>query len=154
MNFESLIISTIPVISIVGCGILLPITVIWLKNKRQIKEAELNTQILLTAIDKNSDLDVADIIKKMAAGRLTLKERLIKKLMWGSILTALGIAILGYAIWTDFCGGTPSSLLNNLYIFGSISLFIGVAILLVFFISKRMLKKELEAENNNAGKNG
>ncbi len=61
MNFESLTISTIPVISIVGCDILLPITVIWLKNKRQIKEAELNTQILLTAI-----ISVQTLVLKMS----------------------------------------------------------------------------------------
>ena len=151
---DKVLIAMIPLTSIVGCGIILPITIVWLKKKRQIKEAELNAQILEAAINKNSDLDVADIIKKMSAGRVTLKERLIQKLMWGSILTALGIAILGYTIWTDYCGGTPSSLLNNLYIFGCISLFIGIAILIVFFISKRMLKKELEAETNNAGKNG
>lgn len=154
MNYEPLLVFMIPITAIVGCGMVLPIAIVWLKKRHQTKEAELNTQILLAAINNNSDLDVAGIIKKMSAGKLTLKERLLQKLMWGSILTALGIAILGYTIWTDFCGGTPSSLLNNLYIFGSTSLFIGVAILIVFFISKRMLKTELEAEANNAGENG
>ena len=77
----------------------------------------------------------------------TLKERLLKKLLWGSIVTAVGTGLLGYALYMDFLGDMPTTSLKEWYLFGGVTLLIGLAILLVFFISKRMLAKELDMES-------
>ena len=76
-----------------------------------------------------------------------MKERLLKKLMWGSIVTAVGTGLLGYTLYMDFPGGMQTTELRGWYLFGGVTLLIGLAILLVFFISKRMLAKELEMES-------
>lgn len=78
----------------------------------------------------------------------TLKEKLLKKLMWGSVISAIGIGFLSYALYMDFVGGMPTEDLGRSFFCGGITMLIGLAILLVFFISKRMLAKELEAEAN------
>ena len=77
----------------------------------------------------------------------TLKERLLKKLLWGSIVTAVGTGLLGFALYMDFLGGVATYAMRIWYLSGGVTLLIGLAILLVFFISKRMLAKELEMES-------
>ena len=103
---------------------------------------------MLAALEKNPNIDLEELIQKITPKSATLKEKLLKKLMWGSVISAIGIGFLGYALYMDFVGGMSVEDMERSYFCGGITMLIGLAILLVFFISKRMLAKELEAEAN------
>ena len=111
--------------------VIMPITMVWLNLR-----------------SKKPSIDLEELMQKITPKSATLKEKLLKKLMWGSVISAIGIGFLGYALYMDFVGGMSVERLERSYFCGGITMLIGLAILLVFFISKRMLAKELEAEAN------
>ena len=134
----------------ISITVVLPIVMVWVNIKSKKHESDNRTGVLLAAIEKNSDVDIEELMRKMNMqdkSHTTLKERLLKKLLWGSIVTAVGTGLLGYALYMDFQGGVATYAMRIWYMSGGVTLLIGLAILLVFFISKRMLAKELEMES-------
>lgn len=121
---------------------------VWLHLRSKKHESDNRTGIVLAALEKNPNIDLEELMQKITPKSATLKEKLLKKLMWGSVISAIGIGFLGYALYMDFVGGMSVEDLERSYFCGGITMLIGLAILLVFFISKRMLAKELEAEAN------
>jgi hypothetical protein len=100
----------------------------------------------LAAIEKNAEIDVEDFLAKLAPPKTSIKQMLLTKLMWGSIITAIGAGAMGYTIYADVIGEMPVRFLHNCYLFSALILLVGVAILIVFFVSKKMLAKELRGE--------
>ena len=140
--FEELCQVMIPI----GICVILPISIVMLYLRARKHETNKRTEILLAAIEKNTEIDVDDFLAKMAPPKKSIKQMLVTKLMWGSIITALGLAGLVYSVYMDFLGGMPSKILGEYYLISSILLLVGVAILIVFFVSKKILAKELQAE--------
>ncbi|MBR5395101.1 MAG: hypothetical protein IK144_08480 [Bacteroidaceae bacterium] len=147
MNYVVLMETIVKIIFII-CAVAVPILIVWLNNRKKINETNQRTQIVLAAIEKNQETDVEDLLKKMAPTQKTklLKEKLLEKLLWGSTITVLGVCFFIYALWIDSVGGSNPDLLHLIYFVGIILFGIGVVFLLNYFISKKMLAKELEAE--------
>ena len=80
------------------------------------------------------------------AGSHLLKEKLLSKLQTGNITTFLGIGLLICAIYIDLVGGMNSNDLRMLYLAGAILLSVGIAFLISYSKGKKMLAKEMEAE--------
>ena len=54
------------IIVTIGCGCILPIVVVWLIVRRRINETNARTQIALAAIEKNPDMDIEELLKKVS----------------------------------------------------------------------------------------
>lgn len=130
----------------VAICVILPISIVAIVVGKKRHEMNKRTEILLAAIEKNAELDVDEYLRKMSPNKKTIKERLITKLLWGSIISALGFAVLVYSLWMDNLGGMPTRSLQGQYMSGATLLLVGLAIILVFFISKKMLANEMKAE--------
>lgn len=130
----------------IGICVVLPVSIVMLYLRARKHETNKRTEILLAAIEKNAEIDVEDFLAKMAPPKKSVKQMLVTKLMWGSIIMAIGLAGLVYSVYMDFLGGMPSKILGEYYLISSILLLVGVAILIVFFVSKKILAKELQAE--------
>ena len=130
----------------VAICVILPIIIVAIVVGKKRHEMNKRTEILLAAIEKNAELDVDEYLRKMSPNKKTIKERLITKLLWGSIISALGFAVLVYSLWMDNLGGMPTRSLQGQYMSGATLLLVGLAIILVFFISKKMLADEMKAE--------
>jgi hypothetical protein len=148
-------INTLPVIA---CGCILPIVFIWLETRRKINESKDRMQIVTTAIEKHPDMDVEELMQKISPKKKSLKEKLLAKLLWGCITTILGIGLIGFGI---FLINTISKDTQKIHMaddvqtaiaFGVILLGVGMAFLINYFVGKKMLAKELEAEQNNLTK--
>lgn len=148
-------IDTLPVIV---CGCVLPIVFIWLETRRKINESRDRMQIITTAIEKHPDMDVEELMQKISPKKKSLKEKLLSKLLWGCITTILGIGLIGFGI---FLINTISKDTQKIHMaddvqtaiaFGVILLGVGIAFLINYFVGKKMLAKELEAEQNNLTK--
>lgn len=126
----------------------LPVLIVWLNNRKKINEAKLRTQIVLAAIEKNAETDVEDLLRKMAPQKKLLKEKLLAKLLWGSIPTLLGLGFVVIALCLDWRGGMFTDDLNFIYFVGGILLVVGIAFLINYFVGRKMLAKEIEAEQN------
>ena len=104
------------------------------------------TQIVLAAIEKNPDMDIKELMEKISPRQKLLKEKLISKLLWGSILGLLGISFLVYGLLIDYRGGMNPDDLIRIYFAGGILLAVGIAFLVNYRLSRKMLAKEIEAE--------
>ena len=129
-----------------ACGCVLPIVIIWLIVRRRMNETNARTQIAMAALEKNPDLDVEELLKKISRNGNLLKEKLLKKLLWGCLTTLLGVVLIGFGIYlgTYHLGGTDDPM--TAVVFGLVSLGVGIAFLINYFVGKRMLSKEIEAE--------
>ena len=134
------------IIVTIGCGCILPIVVVWLIVRRRINETNARTQIALAAIEKNPDMDIEELLKKVSNKGKLLKEKLLTKLLWGTLSSLLGIGLIGTGAWLGWVGGGGSNDPFAAACFGLIALGVGIAFLINYFIGKRMLAKEIEAE--------
>ena len=50
----------------IACGCILPIVVIWLSVREKMNESKNRTQIVLAAIEKNPDMDLEELMKKIS----------------------------------------------------------------------------------------
>ncbi|MBR5482160.1 MAG: hypothetical protein IKU85_10780 [Bacteroidaceae bacterium] len=124
----------------------MPVMIVWIIFRKKTNDTNRRTEILLAAIEKNPDIDMEEFIRKMNPHNLTIKEKLLRRLLYGSILSTIGICFMGTALWMDYKGGMSTNDLMGLYLCGSFFFFVGLSIIAVFFISKRMLAKEIEVE--------
>ena len=126
----------------IACGCVLPILLLWFIIRKEMNETNKRTQIMLAAIEKNPDMDIEELFNKMAPKQKLLKEKLLSKLLWGSLTTMIGIGLLGCGIYS----GTNDEDFMTFLGFGFVLLAIGIAFLINFFLGKKMLAKEIEAE--------
>ena len=120
---------------------------VWLVMRNKANETNKRTEVLLAAIEKNSDLDIEDLIRKMNPKPKATKERLMSRLLWGLVFIANGTSLLLSDIYVYIAGGVIGPV--DLFTSGCL-LLIGISFVAVFFISKRMLAKEIEAEEKKA----
>lgn len=133
----------------IGICVVLPIIIVWLNMRRKTNETNRRTEVLLAAIEKNPDLDMEDLIRKMNPKSKTTKERLMSRLLWGLVFIAIGTSTLLSALYQDYQGGASVDYFA-IYSGCGCLLLIGISFVAVFFISKRMLEKEIEAEEEKA----
>ena len=138
----------IPVLVTIACGCVLPIFAIWMGIRKEMNETNTRTQIVQAAIEKNPDMDIEELLSKISPKKKLLKEKLLSKLQIGNITTFLGIGFLICAIYVDYLGEMNSKDLRMLYLAGVILLGIGIAFLVNYHVGKKMLAKEMEAEQN------
>ena len=138
MNVFILFCVFLPIISIMS---------VWLVMRNKANETNKRTEVLLAAIEKNSDLDIEDLIRKMNPKPKAIKERLMSRLLWGLVFIAISTSLLLSDIYVYTKGGVIGPV--DLFTSGCL-LLIGISFVAVFFISKRMLAKEIEAEEKKA----
>ena len=126
--------------------VVLPVMIVWLINRTRQNETNRKTEIMLKAIESGATID-ADFFKAQQEQKApkTLKEKLLNRLTAGCVCTFIGIAavvvcfVLEAKLGWDHNG-------DFMLTFGAISIAIGISFLLVFFVGKKMLAKEIEAE--------
>ena len=133
----------------IACGCILPIVIIFLSVRQKMNETNKRTEIVLAAIEKNPEMDIEEIMKKISRKPKLLKEKLLTKLLWGCLTTLLGIGLIGFGIFLgeNQLGGTDDPI--TAICFGLISLGVGIAFLVNYFMGKKMLAKEMEAEEKS-----
>ena len=136
----------VPILVPIACGCVLPIMIVWLTIRESMNKTNQRTKIMLAAIEKNPDMDIEELMEKISPKKKLLKEKLLSKLLWGSIIGLLGISFLVYGLLIDFRGGMNTDGLIHIYFAGGILLAVGIAFLVNYRLSKKMLAKEIEAE--------
>lgn len=125
--------------------VVMPVMIVWIIFRKKTNETNRRTEVLLAVIEKNPDLDLEDLIRKMNPKSKTTKERLMSQLLWGLAFIAIGTSLLLSALYQDYQGGAALDYFP-IYSGSGCLLLIGISFVAVFFISKRMLAKEIEAE--------
>ena len=136
-------------IVLVACGCILPIVAILAVVRKKMNDTNQRTQIVLAAIEKNPEMDIEELLKKISAKPRLLKEKLLTKLLWGCLATLLGIGLMGTGAWMGYVGGSVPNDIYSAVCSGLIALGVGIAFLVNYFVGKKMLAKEIEAEEKS-----
>ena len=136
----------------------MPIMVVNAKVKQKMYHLDKQNELLLSALEKNPNVDVEKLIKQMnvsgaSGNKKLIKERLLSRLLWGSMLAlvGLGLAIAGFYMNVEWMR-THDYFKDDYYfigIWGLVILGLGLGFLANFFIGKRMLAREMESEAQN-----
>ena len=152
-----------------GICVALPVSVVLLVTRLLMNNTNKRTELLLAALDKNPNLDVEEFLCKRAPRRKTIKDKLLRRLAIGTVLTLLGCGMTGVGIWGTMrhvdenphlregdidiqivSNGTTSYVGKNphLLIFMAIPLqAVGIGLIIYFLTGRRMLADEMAAEN-------
>ena len=127
----------------------LPIMIVWFVIRKKMNDTNQRTQIVLAAIEKNPEMDIEELLKKISAKPRLLKEKLLTKLLWGCLATLLGFGLIGFGIYlgANHLGGTDDQFFS--VCFGLIALGVGIAFMINYFVGKKMLAKDIEAEEKS-----
>ena len=127
----------------------LPIVAILADVRKKMNETNQRTQIMLAAIEKNPEIDIEELMKKISRKPKLLKEKLLTKLLWGCLTTLLGICLIAFGIYLNesHLGGTDDPL--TAVCFGAVSFVVGITFLFTYYTGKKMLAKEIEAEEKS-----
>ena len=130
----------------IACGCVLPIVGILMGVRQKMNETNKQTEIVLAAIEKHPDMDIEELMKKISPKQKLLKEKLLTKLLWGSLTVMIGLGFIGFGAWLGYVGGGGSDDPMASVIIGLILLAVGIAFLVNYGMGKKMLAKEMEAE--------
>lgn len=132
----------------IGICVVLPVLIVWIINRTRQNEINRKTEIVLKAIEAGATIDT-NLFKTQQDSK-TIKERLLKRLTGGCIFTLMGVLFLCVGVYnganSNEAMANDSSVIPLL--FSGLWLAIGISLLVVFFVGKKMLAKEIEAEEN------
>ena len=124
----------------------MPVLVTWLYYRNEMHEASQRTEIVKAAIEKNPDLNIEEFLAKMTPKEKLLKEKLLSRLLWSCITGFIGLGLLIGSVFACYAGGWEGDEINFMWISGAISLAIGLAFMINYYVGRKMLAKEMEAE--------
>ncbi|MBR6251750.1 MAG: hypothetical protein IKR17_11230 [Bacteroidales bacterium] len=133
----------------IACGCILPITLVWLNVRQKANENQARTQIIMAALEKNPNMDVEELIRRMSPKSKLLKEKLLALLRRGCLSLLIGIGLIIGELFMAYSGGIKSKELAFICCVGVILIAIGIAFLINYYVGKKMLAKEMEAEQKN-----
>ena len=126
-----------------------PVLLCWLYYRNEMHETSKRTEIVKAVIEKNPDLDVEALLQKMNPKEKLIKEKLLSRLLWGCITGFAGLGLLIGSFFASYAGGWTCDEINFMWITGAISLAIGIAFMITYYVGRNMLAKEMEAETRN-----
>ncbi len=136
-------------VPIIGCllifggipGIILTGVIMYLKNRRH--KVEEHSKLISQMIEKSEGANIdfkamAEMLNESDSKKKTTKMAVLKHLEYGALCSLVGLFVLLYGLFIN-----P---IDKAVIIGGLLLTIGVAFLIMFFVSKNYLKKEIEKE--------
>ena len=125
-----------------GVAVALPVCIVSIIFRSAMAADRNRKEIVLAALEKNPNLNVEDLVKRMKKSEKLIKEKLLAKLQRGCLCCLMGVAfVLLYfflSVQNEF-----------LIIAGTALIPIGIAFLISYFVGRHMLAKEMETEQQN-----
>ena len=128
--------------------VVLPVMVVWLVTRARLKKNEQKMAVLVKAIENGVDIDPTLLVSETEGGRNT-KMKLVRKLTTGVICAIIGLAVL---ICTQLDAFEGVAGIEMLYIIGGVLIAVGAAYILAFFVGRKYLAPEIEAEEKKLQK--
>lgn len=131
--------------------VVLPVMVVWFITRKKINETNRRAEIIMAAIEKNSEVSIDDYLTKMAPPQVSFKERQIKKmqskLTFGFVLIGLGVAWLLIPVWGSmYFEFTKAAVILQSCFLGAPCLATGAGLVIGYFADRKMLERYFERE--------
>lgn len=133
--------------------VVLPVTIVWLVARTKQNETNRKAEIMLKAIESGASIDMEQFNTGKKSPR-TIKQDLLEKLNGACITTFMGVAFLAWAVVGYFHPEyTDGRFFNHLApVAGGVLLAVGIGLFISYFAGKKLLAKEIEAEEKNLEK--
>lgn len=128
-----------------GVVVALPVLIVAIIFRSVMAADRNRKEIILAALEKNPNLNVEDLVKRMNKSEKLIKEKLLAKLQRGCLCCLMGVALVLLYFF-------PSVQNEFLIIAGTALIAIGIAFLVGYFVGRRMLEKEILAEEQSMNK--
>lgn len=119
---------------------MLPVAIVAIVFKSALASDRNRKEIILAALEKNPNLDVEDLVKRMKKSNKLIKEKLLARLESGCGSCLMGVAFLLLYFFLGVQGE------DFIVVVGAALIAIGIAFLISYFVGRRMLAKEMLAE--------
>jgi hypothetical protein len=124
-------------------AVVLPIAIVAIVFRSALASERNRKEIVLAVLDKNPDIDVEQLMKNLKKSEKLIKEKLLARLERGCLCCLMGMAFM---VLYFFLGVQGEDLI---VVVGAALIAIGIAFLVSYFVGRRMLAKEMEAEQQN-----
>lgn len=127
----------------IGVAVVLPIAIVAIVFKSALASDRNRKEIILAVLEKNPDIDVEQLMKNLKKSEKLIKEKLLARLERGCLCCLMGMAFM---VLYFFLGVQGEDLI---VVVGAALIAIGIAFLVSYFVGRRMLAQEMEAEQQN-----
>lgn len=125
----------------ITAAVLLPALIVWILTRATTNKDNKNAEIIIKAIENNSIVDTDKLVKALSKRGKTPRHLLYLRLLRGCIFTFIGLAI-AICIAIKACSLPEVHLRYSSMLFSGISLAIGLAYLVVYFVTRKSVKDE------------
>ena len=132
--------------------VVLPITIVWLVARTRQQETNRKAEIMLKAIEAGVPVDMTQFESAKKPKKPTsVKQDLLEKLNGACITGLMGIAFLTLGILKTLNWEFGRNMFLNKFWLpaGCVLLAVGIGLFVSYFVGKKMLAKEIEAEEKN-----
>lgn len=127
----------------IGVAVVLPVAIVAIVFKSALASERNRKEIVLAVLEKNPDIDVEQLMKNLKKSEKLIKEKLLARLERGCLCCLMGVAFM---LLYFFLGVQSEDLI---VVVGAALIAIGIAFLISYFVGRRMLAQEMEAEQQN-----
>ena len=127
----------------IGVAVVLPIAIVAIVFRSALASERNRKEIVLAVLEKNPDIDVEQLMKNLKKSEKLIKEKLLARLEHGCLCCLMGVAFM---LLYFFLGVQSEDLI---VVVGAALIAIGIAFLISYFVGRRMLAQEMEAEQQN-----
>lgn len=127
----------------IGVAVVLPVAIVAIVFKSALASERNRKEIVLAVLEKNPDIDVEQLMKNLKKSEKLIKEKLLARLERGCACCLMGVAFM---VLYFFLGVQGEDFIT---VVGAALIAIGIAFLVSYFVGRRMLAKEMEAEQQN-----
>lgn len=126
--------------------VVLPVLIVWLIGKVKQNETNRKAEIMLKALENGAKIDT-DFFRSQS-GSKTIKERLLGRLTGACVTSLIGVAFIAVGIFLQHLQNWNNNIEVGVitYLLGGILMAVGISLFVVYFSGKKMLSKEMEAE--------
>lgn len=124
----------------IGVAVVLPIAIVAIVFRSALASERNRKEIVLAVLEKNPDIDVEQLMKNLKKSEKLIKEKLLARLERGCLCCLMGVAFM---VLYFFLGVQGEDFIT---VVGAALIAIGSAFLISYFVGRRMLAKEMLAE--------
>lgn len=147
MTLNNVLYELVDVLLPISIGVILPILIVWINNKRSKHETDRQSEIMLKAIEKGVEIN-PEFFNSKRVDAMSVKERLLRKFT-GGVITGLAGVVLTIAFAIIHINAVSNSIVSLTtigMIISSTLIAVGAALLISYYVGGKTLAKEIEAE--------
>lgn len=126
-----------------GVAVVLPVAIVAIVFRSALASERNRKEIVLAVLEKNPDIDVEQLMKNLKKSEKLIKEKLLARLERGCLCCLMGMAFMVLYFFLGVQGE------DFIVVVGAALIAIGIAFLVTYFVGRRMLAQEMEAEQQN-----